>query len=381
MTKIPSVLLGLLATMPAISTKAVDDAGDIVAQPYIVNVPVESRSITFENPTGEKGRGGMAASKIGVGRKGAALKNIEPGETVTLCDLPGPGVIRRMWVTLPAKPENLLGFVLRGYWDGQVTPSIEAPLGDFFGCAHGIAKAYQSAIHSVTDGAGLSIFLPMPFARRARLTVTNEGDQRRVPFYYEIDCTINDRLPEDVGRLHVMYRRENPTTLGKDFEILPERKGIGRFVGCVLGIDNADGQWWGEGEFKVYLDGDGKFPTIVGTGTEDYIGQAWGFHQNAFLYGGVSLWEGSLFSLYRWHLKDPIYWKKDIRVTLQQLGANEAVGYYDKQEDVSVAAFWYEPIPSDPLPPFPGYAARLAPGYLTKPGQKAGKVESDQSRN
>jgi hypothetical protein len=169
--------------------------------------------------------------------------------------------------------------------------------------------------------------------------------------------------------------------LGKDFEILPERKGIGRFVGCVLGIDNADGQWWGEGEFKVYLDGDGKFPTIAGTGTEDYIGQAWGFHQNAFLYGGVSLWEGSLFSLYRWHLKDPIYWKKDIRVTLQQLGANEAVGYYDKQEDVSVAAFWYEPIPSDPLPPFPGYAARLAPGYLTKPGQKAGKVESDQSRN
>jgi len=148
---------------------------------------------------------------------------------------------------------------------------------------------------------------------------------------------------------------------------------MGRFVGCVLGIDNVDRQWWGEGEFKVYLDGDEKFPTIVGTGTEDYIGQAWGFHKNAFLYGGVSLWEGNLFSLYRWHLKDPIYWKKDIRVTLQQLGANEAVGYYNKQEDVSVATFWYEPIPSDSLPPLPDYAARLALGRL-------GREAADKSR-
>ena len=357
-----------------ILSNALADSEDFVDQPFIVNVPVESRSITFENPKGEKGRGGMAASKIGVGRKGAALRNINPRQTITLCDINGPGVIRRMWVTMPAKKENLLGFVLRGYWDGQITPSIEAPIGDFFGCSHGIPKAYQSAVHSMTDSAGMSIFLPMPFTKNARFTVTNDSNERNVPFYYAIDYTIKDSLPKDVGRLHVMYRRENPTTLGHDFQILPKRKGMGRFVGCVLGIDNADRQWWGEGEVKVYLDGDEKFPTIVGTGTEDYIGQAWGFHKDAFLYGGVSMWEDNLFSLYRWHLKDPIYWKKDIRITLQQIGARDGIGYFNKQEDVSVAAFWYEPIPSEPLPTMPDYAARIAPGYPIKAQQEANEV-------
>jgi hypothetical protein len=366
------ILSGLIASAAPSTASAQNE--DFVAQPYVVNVPVESRSITFENPTGEKGKGSMTASKIGIGRKGAALKNLDPGQTVTLCNIAGPGVIRRMWATVPAKKENLLGFVLRGYWDGQKTPSIEAPLGEFFGSAHGVAAAYQSAVHSMTDSAGMSIFLPMPFLRSARFTVTNEGTERDVPFYYAIDYTIKERLSEDVGRLHVMYRRENPTTLGRDFQILPRRRGLGRFVGCVLGIDNSDRQWWGEGEFKVYLDGDESFPTLVGTGTEDYIGQAWGFHKLAYLYGGVSQWEEPLLTLYRWHLKDPIYWKKDILVTLQQLGAKEGVGYYDKQEDVSAAAFWYEPIPSAPLPTLPDYAARIAPGYAAMPLQEAKDV-------
>ena len=360
--------------MVMILSNAFADSEDFVDNPSIVNVPVESRSITFENPKGEKGKGGMAASKIGVGRKGAALKNINPRQTITLCDINGPGVIRRIWVTLPAKKENLLGFVLRGYWDGQMTPSIEAPLGEFFGCSHGIPKAYQSAVHSMTDSAGMSIFLPMPFTKHARFTVTNDSNERSVPFYYAIDYTIKDKLPEDIGRLHVMYRRENPTTLGQDFQILPKRNGMGRFVGCVLGIDNADRQWWGEGEVKIYLDGDEKFPTIAGTGTEDYIGQAWGFHRDTFLYGGVSMWEDNLYSLYRWHLKDPIYWKKDIRVTIQQIGAKDGFGYFNKQEDVSAAAFWYEPIPSDPLPAMPDYAARIAPGYPIKAQQEANEV-------
>ncbi len=138
---------------------------DVASTPYLVNVPNESRSITFENPTGAKGKGGTAASQIGVGRKGAALKSIRPGETVTLCDVKGPGVIRRIWVTLEGKKENLLGFVIRGYWEGQTTPSIESPLGNFFGCAHGIAKAYQSAVHAMTDTAGMTMVLPMPWCR------------------------------------------------------------------------------------------------------------------------------------------------------------------------------------------------------------------------
>ncbi|MFA5292324.1 MAG: glycoside hydrolase family 172 protein [Phycisphaerae bacterium] len=342
---------------------------DVAEQPYLVNVPIESRSITAENPTGEKGRGGMAASKIGVGRKGKALLNIDPGQTITLCDIKGPGIIRRMWATLPSKKENLLGFVIRGYWDGQKTPSIEVPIGCFFGSAHGVAKAYQSAVHSMTDTAGMSIFLQMPFVKSAKFTITNEGTEKDVPFYYQIDFTINEKLSDDVGRLHVLYHRENPTTLGEDFTILPKRTGMGRFLGCVLGIDNADGKWWGEGEVKMYLDGDDKFPTICGTGTEDYIGHAWGFHDNAFLYGGMAYRNDKLYTLYRWHLPDPIYWKKDIRVTLQQIGAGdvEGGGYYNKQEDVSVSAFWYEPVPSGSLPKMPGYATRIAPGYTAKP--------------
>lgn len=338
---------------------------DAAEQPYIVNVPLESRSITFENPTGEKGKGGMAASKIGVGRKGKALANINPGQTITLCNIKGPGVIRRIWATLPSKKENLLGFVIRGYWDGQKTPSIEAPLGYFFGSAHGITKAYQSAVTSMTDTAGMSLFLQMPFTKSAKFTITNEGTEKDVPFYYQIDLTLNDKLPADVGRMHVLYHRENPTTLGEDFTIL-KRTGMGRFMGCVIGINNVDGKWWGEGEVKMYLDGDDKFPTICGTGTEDYIGHAWGFHENAaFLYGGMAMRNDKLYTLYRWHLPDPIYWKKDIRITLQQIGAGDegGGGYYNRQEDVSAAAFWYEPVPSAKLPSLLEYSKRIAGGY------------------
>ena len=363
------ILLALLAgchSGPAVSSAALSGSfDDVSSAPYLVNVPLETRTISFENPTGAKGKGGMAASKIGIGRKGAALTNISPGQTVTLCDFEGPGVIRRMWVTLPAKPENLLGFVIRGYWDGQETPSIEAPIGNFFGCAHGHAKAYQSAAHSMTDTAGMTIWLPMPFTQHAKFTVTNEGPNEFVPFYYQIDLTINEIVPDDVGRLHVAWRRENPTTLGDDFTILPKRSGMGRFAGCIIGINNADHKWWGEGEFKAYLDGDDQFPTICGTGTEDYIGQAWGFHENAFLYGGVSLRKDWLWTLYRWHLQDPLYWKEDIRVTLQQIGAGDegGGGYYNKQEDVNATAFWYEPIPSAPLEKLADYADRIAAGY------------------
>lgn len=361
-----SAAVTMLAVFLIASGCSAGAMGDPAEQVYLVNTSIESRSISFENPTGEKGKGGMAASKIGVGRKGAALKNLDLGQTVTLCDVEGPGIIRRMWVTLPSKKENLLGFVIRGYWDKQESPSIEAPIGSFFGASHGITKAYQSAVHSMTDTAGMSIFLAMPFTRHARFTVTNEGPEKNVPFYYQIDLTINEQLPADVGRLHVHWRRENPTVLGEDFTILPKRTGMGRFIGCVIGINNVDKKWWGEGEFKVYLDGDEKFPTLCGTGTEDYIGQAWGFHENAFLYGGVSLRQDWLWTLYRWHLKDPIYWKKDIRITLQQIGAGDegGGGYYNKQEDVNAAAFWYEAIPSQPLPVLAPYADRIAEGRL-----------------
>jgi hypothetical protein len=338
---------------------------DYVGTPYIIDVPAESRSISFENPTGQKGTGGTAASNLGVGRKGAPLKEVGPGQTVTLCDIKGPGVIRRIWMTVYASQENLLGFVIRGYWDNQKHPSIEAPIGGFFGCSHGIPAPYQSAVHSVNSNAGLSIFLPMPFAERAVFTLTNEkaGGQNHIwgnHVYYTIDYTLNDPLPESFGRLHVQYRRENPTTLKNDFEILPKRTGQGRYIGCVLGVHVLEPDWWGEGEVKIYLDGDTDFPTICGTGTEDYIGQSWGLQDATYLYGGTPLQKEKLFTMYRWHIQDPVYWNKDIRVTIQQIGASKERGYFERQDDWSATTFWYEPVPSEPLPTLIQYEQRIA---------------------
>lgn len=325
--------------------------------PYLIDVPVESRSISFENPTGKPGSGGTAKSNLGVGRKGSPAKTLQPGEAVVLCDIKGPGVIRHIWVTTRAEPVNLRSMVLRGKWDGQKHWSIECPIGDFMGIAHGLVRAYQSKIHSVGQNAGMNIFLPMPFAKRAHFTMTNEGKTGQ-PLFYQIDYTINEQLPETFGRLHVLFRRENPTTLKKDFELLPKREAAGRFIGSVIGIRALSGSWWGEGEVKVYMDGDKKFPTICGTGSEDYVGLSWGMQQTPFLYNGCSLNKDGYVCMYRWHLPDPIFWKKEARITIQQIGWKN--GLYERQDDWSCATFWYEAVPSAPLPDFPDVKARTA---------------------
>jgi len=325
--------------------------------PYLLEVPFESRSVSFENPTGAPGEGGKAASRLGPGRKGSPSRTVRPGETVTLCDIAGAGVIRHLWITTRPEPAILRGFLLRAYWEGQEHPSVECPLADFMGIAHGQVRAYQSAVHSVGPSAGMNFWLPMPFTRRARLTLSNEGE-KAAPVYYQVDFTAGDPLPADVGRLHVSFRRENPTTLKKDFEILPRREGKGRFVGSVLGIRALGPDWWGEGEVKIYLDGDRDYPTICGTGSEDYVGLSWGIQQVAFLFQGCSLNEGGYVCMYRWHLPDPIVWRKDCRVTIQQIGWKN--GLFERQDDWSAAAFWYEPVPSAPLPPCPDVKARTA---------------------
>jgi len=326
--------------------------------PYLLDVPQESRSISFENPTGAPGEGGKAASRLGPGRKGSPMRDVKAGETVTLCDIAGPGVIRHVWVTTRPEPVNLRGFLVRAYWDGQEHPSIECPLADFMGIAHGQVRAHQSAVHSVGPSAGMNFWLPMPFAKQARLTLSNEGP-RTSPIYYQVDYTVGNALPVGVGRLHASFRRENPTTLKRDFEILPRREGKGRFVGSVIGIHALGPDWWGEGEIKVYLDGDREFPTICGTGSEDYVGLSWGIQPSAFLYNGCSLNEAGYVSMYRWHLPDPVLWKKDCRVTIQQIGWKKE-GLFERQDDWCAAAFWYEPVPSAPLPPCPDAKARTS---------------------
>lgn len=350
------LLFGLMTSVSGLSS----------AEIYDVNIPVESRSISFENPTGAKGAGGTAASNLGEGRKGSPSRQMEPGETLVLCDIEGPGVIRHIWMTLRASVETCQGIVLRAYWDNQDHPSIETPVGPFFGIMHGEVRAYQSAVHSVNQRAGMNSWLEMPFVKHAKITITNESNKGTLLFY-NIDLTLGDKLSEGAGRLHCLYYRENPTGLKKDFTILPQRRGKGRFLGCILGIRSLERYWWGEGEFKIYLDGDDEFPTICGTGTEDYIGQSWGLQTEAFLYAGTILSEGDQHTIYRWHIKDPIYWKEGIRATIQQIGYTSQ-GLFERQDDWSVCSFWYEPIPSAPLPELAGYEARVQ-DYLPKEGE------------
>jgi hypothetical protein len=204
----------------------------------------------------------------------------------------------------------------------------------------------------------MNIWLPMPFIKRGKIAFTNEG-QVTIPLYYQIDYTLGDKHPKDIGRLHVLFRRENPTVLKKDFELLPKRSGKGRFIGAVIGIRSLDtDHWWGEGEFKVYFDGDSEFPTICGTGSEDYVGLSWRMQETPFLYNGCSLNRDGFVSMYRWHLPDPIYWKQECHITMQQIGMDN--GLYERQDDWSCASFWYEPIPSNPLPKLSVITDRIA---------------------
>ncbi len=363
MTKHPATILALALTLsvfglskPPIATA--QPSSLLVTEPYHLNSGLVSRSISFENPTGAVGAGGTAASSLGPGRKGAPAQTIQPGHSVNLCDIEGPGTIRHIWMTTGRQPVAQRAYVIRAYWDGQQHPSIECPVGDLFGFAHGKIMPYQSAVHSVGSTGGRNLWLPMPFVKHARITFTNESAEP-AQLYYQIDYTLGDHHDTDVGRLHTLFRRENPTVEKVDFELLPQRKQKGRFIGSVIGIRNLHPkQWWGEGEVKVFMDGDDEHPTICGTGSEDYVGLAWGIQQTSFLYNGCSLNQKNFISMYRWHLPDPISWQKEARITIQQIAYKE--GLAETSDDWSAATFWYEPVPSAKLPEMPDLKARTA---------------------
>lgn len=343
--------------------------------PYALTPNRVSRSISFENPTGESGMGGREASPLGKGRKGSAVRHIHDGETLQLADIHGNGTIRHIWMTMHGKPHLLRGAVLRFYWDGQDHPSIELPVGEFFGFAHGKANGFQTIAHSVSATKGMNIWLPMPFISGARIEITNQSGDR-IPLFYQIDYTLGDNHLETVGRLHAGFQRCRQTTPTTDFEILPERSGQIRFLGAVLGIIPSDPLWWGEGEMKVFIDNDDQYPTIAGTGTEDYVGHAWGIQDEAFLHHGCNYREKAddadtgAVSIYRWHLADPILCTERMRVTIQQIGHRPTgnartideykTELFERSDDWSAAAFWYEAAPSAPLPLCPDAATRLA---------------------
>jgi hypothetical protein len=358
---------------------------------YNVETNLKSRSITFENPSGAPGEGGKAANRnLGVGRKGAPARSIKPGETVVLCDIQNSGTIRRIWMTGTYIRQNFLAedsegdrnlmlrsTIIRAYWDGQEHPSIECPLGDFMGLAHGKVTSYESAVHNVGENAAFTFWLPMPFLSNAKITITNEAD-KAFTLFYQIDYTVEDKHPENVGRLHTCFLRQNPTVMKEDFEILPKRTGKGRFIGTVLGVRTLHPKWWGEGEVKFFMDGDDEFPTLCGTGAEDYVGLSYGIQQTTFLYQGANLvftsdttvqaldlqsnefvpMKREFISMYRWHLPDPVFWEKECRVTIQQIGCCNPL--FERQDDWSAATFWYESVPSAPLPKLVPLNERIA---------------------
>ena len=240
-----------------------------------------SRAINAENPTGEPGRGGIAASELGPSRKGSpCLRNIPSGETVTLADIDGPGCIRHIWITVDEKTTDadcfvLRDLVLRFYWDDESEPSVECPLGDFFCCGWQEYMQISSLAVCVNPGSAFNCYWTMPFRRRCRMTLENRADDP-VTMYYQIDYTLTDVGP-DCAYFHAQFRRVDPLPYKGVYTILDGVRGKGQYVGTYMawGVNNAG--WWGEGEIKFYMDGDREYPTICGTGTEDYFCGSYNF--------------------------------------------------------------------------------------------------------
>jgi hypothetical protein len=293
--------------------------------PAYIDPSLDARAITFENVTGERGAGGTAHG----GRKGAPNRRLRAGERVVVADIEGSGVIRHIWMTfLPAPPEHMRSLVLEVFYGDADEPSVSVPCLDFFGLPHGRPAAYSCALLAANEGRGFNSYVPMPFRDGVRVEIWNAGARSNL-LYFQIDYTLERDLDDHLGYLHAGFRRENPTTLREDFTIVDGLRGPGRFLGCNVGVRVIDPcDWYGEGEVKVYRDGDDALPTICGTGLEDYVGSAWGLGAHHAPYGGAPLdvrVQGSpnpdFVGFYRWHVPDPIMFERDLRVTIQQIGA------------------------------------------------------------
>lgn len=291
---------------------------------YEMPAGVESRWASGENPTGEKGKGGQTNG----GRKGAPTVQIKAGESRVLAEARNAsGAVRRIWMTFPDRsPQMLRSLRIDMYWDGATKPAVSAPLGDFFGVGLGQTATFQSALFSNPEGRSFNSMIPMPFKTGMKIVMTNESKTNLDELFYDVNYTLGDRHAANMLYFHAYYRRENPTTLQKDYEILPQVSGRGRYLGANIGVivntKEYFNTWWGEGEIKMYLDGDRAFPTIAGTGAEDYIGTAWGQGQYANFYQGSPVADEKTmrWSFYRYHIIDPIYFYRDARITMQQIG-------------------------------------------------------------
>lgn len=320
-----------------------------------------SRSISAENPTGAPGGGGRASSgtgaraarDLGVGWKVSPSIEVDPGETATLADVGGPGIIRHFWVT--THPIHWSSLLLRFHWDGEDEPAIQVPMGDFFCNGWGSFAQVSSLPVAANPYGGFNSYWPMPFRRSARVTLENLGDSRAEVFF-QITYEEEDCLGPDLAYLHAQWTRSQPLARGSVHPILGEVRGRGHYVGTYLAWQSNSPGWWGEGEVKFYLDDDTDFPTICGTGTEDYMGGAWNFEvpgesYRTFTspYSGLPQAIGDdgrhdgpqRFGMYRWHITDPIRFTSSIRVTVQALGWNPSGTYALLSDDITSTALFY----------------------------------------
>ena len=345
-----------------------------------------TRSISAENPTGTKGQGAMAtegfwpfASDLGQGWKVSRAVMLQPGEVLIFAEIQGPGAIQSMWFAGPMVRREC---VIRIYWDEQEQPSVECPAADFFACGWGVFSQVTSIPIAVNPNKGVNSYWEMPFRRSCRMTIENRS-QQPLPFVYQVNYVLTD-LPEDAAYFHAQFRRSNPLPYKEAHTIVDGILGRGQYVGTAMAWGVNNNGWWGEGEIKFFMDGDGQFPTICGTGTEDYFGGAdtWdvdgeyvtyttpflGMHQ--VIGTGKTSTANHRFSMYRWHIPDPIRFEADLKVTIQALGWQNweavlnATNRQDMegvmqgrslplQDDLSSVALWYQTLPTADFPELP----------------------------
>ncbi len=331
-----------------------------------------TRSISPENFTGEKGKGGMAtleegtaaheARDLGQGWKVNPFINIESGQTFTLAEIDESGCIQHIWMTPTGTWRNS---ILRIYWDDEKEPSVECPVGDFFGMGWGEYAHLNSLPICVNPGSAFNCYWQMPFRKKCKITMENI-DVKSMRLYYQVDYCLTE-VPEDAAYFHAQFRRTNPNPYKEDYVIIDGVKGKGHYVGTYIAWQVNNNGWWGEGEIKFYMDGDKKFPTICGTGAEDYFCGSYNFDRNGKYkeystpYAGlhqVIIPDGTYkanqrFGMYRWHITDPIRFEEDLKVTIQDLGWRSGRRYLPQRSDIASVAFWYQLEPHKTYPELP----------------------------
>ncbi len=341
----------------------------------------KTRSISPENFTGEKGRGGMADPKADSGKRNVANASpaahtlgkgwkVNPfivvlgGETITIAEMEGPGAIQHIWMTPTG---NWRFSILRFYWDDETTPSVEVPVGDFFGMAFNEFAPLNSLAVTVNPGSAFNCYWKMPFRKKCRITLENLNKRDPMRLYYQVDYTLTD-IGDDEAYFHAQFRRANPTT-NSLYTLVDGIKGKGHYVGTYMAWNVNNNGWWGEGEIKFYMDGDTQYPTINGTGTEDYFCGSYNFENSktkqyqefSTAYAGLhqvirpnGLYAAQqAFGMYRWHILDPIRFDKDLRVTIQDLGWRHDRRYLPQKSDISSVVFWYQREPHATFPALP----------------------------